>query len=258
MAKDQDKTQKKAERAAKKAQRKQTRGQFVQAFNMQRKRDKMLIPIMVAAVLVPALLFFLLGLIWNIQWFLLPVGVAVGLLLAMWLFTSRLKNSMYDEIGDQPGAGAWTLEQLADRKVPGMYWAYEAAVASNQNMDAVHRLVGNPGVVLVAEGDLSRTKSMMRQTKQKMSRIAGTAPIYEFFVGEGEGQVPAKHLQREITKLPRNMDKGQAQALANRIESMDQLRRRAGLPGGPLPKNPQNMGGMNRRARRASERGKKN
>ena len=257
MAKEQDKTQKQAAKAAKKAQRKQTRGQFMQAFNMQRKRDKMLIPLMIASVLVPALLLFLLGLIWNIQWFLLPVGVAIGIVVAMWLFTSRLKNSMYDEIGDQPGAGAWTLEQLADRKVPGMFWSYEAAIASNQHMDSVHRLVGNPGVILVAEGDLGRTKQMMGQTKQRMSRIVGKAPIYEFFVGEGEGQVPAKHLQREITKLPRNMNKDEAIALAGRIESMDQLRRRAGLPGGPLPKNPQNMAGMNRRARRASERGKK-
>ena len=70
MAKDKDAraleaAAKKEQRTAKRAQRKQTRSQVWQAFNMQRKRDKMLIPIMLLAIVGVALAFFLIGLLFN-------------------------------------------------------------------------------------------------------------------------------------------------------------------------------------------------
>ena len=59
---------KKEARAAKRAQRKQQYRQFWQAFNMQRKQDKALLPIMLATVVGVALAFFLIGLLWGGEW----------------------------------------------------------------------------------------------------------------------------------------------------------------------------------------------
>ena len=59
------KAAKKEQRAAKRAKGKATRSQLKQAFDIQRKRDKALIPIMLACVLGGGLLFFLLGLLWG-------------------------------------------------------------------------------------------------------------------------------------------------------------------------------------------------
>jgi Cation transport ATPase len=87
MAQGQDKAAlkaaKKEERVAKRAKRKETRGQMWQAFQMQRKQDKALIPLMLLSILGMGLLFFLIGLLFNGQWFMLILGLGVGFLIAM-------------------------------------------------------------------------------------------------------------------------------------------------------------------------------
>ena len=65
------KAAKSEERAAKRAKRKNTRGQIWQAFKMQRERDNKLIPLMILCVLGVGLLFFLIGLLFNAEWFML-------------------------------------------------------------------------------------------------------------------------------------------------------------------------------------------
>ena len=254
-AKNKARAAEKEAKALKRAQRKQTRAQMWQAFQLQRKQDKALIPIMLACLVGVALAFFLIGLFWGGQWFMLILGLMFGALLAFWVFTRRLESSMYDRVSDQPGAGGWALENL--RNGVGMVWHTKTAVAANREMDVVHRVVGNPGIVLVGEGDMKRLKPMMVNQKKRLQRVAGQHPIYEMFVGEGEGRTPVKRLQREVMKLPRNLSKDEANALAARVESLDSLAGpAAGLPKGPLPGNAKAMSGMNRRARRAQQRGK--
>ena len=245
------KAQDKEAKAAKRAQRKATRSQIWTAFNMQRKEDKALIPIMILAVVVTALVFFLLGMSFGQKWFMLIIGIMLGALLAVWLFTKRLEKTFYTRAADQAGAGAWFVENLKDG--PGMIWRKKIAVAATTQMDAVHRIVGTPGIILVGEGEPHRLKPLMEQQKKKLNRISGHAPIYEFYVGDGEGQTPVKNLQKEIMKLPRNYKKNDVPALAARVESMDAQSNAAisGIPKGPLPKNAK-MSGMNRRMRRHS------
>ncbi|GAB3081511.1 DUF4191 domain-containing protein [Corynebacterium aquatimens] len=253
-SKNAEKAMKKEERAAKRAQRKQTRSQMMQAFNMQRKRDKKLIPFMVLAVLGMALLFFLIGLLFNGQWFMLVLGILAGLVLAMFIFTRRMESSMYDEIGDMPGAGAWVLENL--RNTMGVVWLTKTAVQATPQMDVVHRVVGNPGVVLVGEGNAKRLPQMIAKERKQIDKLLGNVPIYEIIVGSDEGQVPPKKLQREMLKLPRNYKKDEVYTVNAKLEAMDNVRggQRAGLPKGPIPKQAQSTAGMNRKMRRAQER----
>ncbi|MHA6528558.1 DUF4191 domain-containing protein [Corynebacterium pyruviciproducens] len=249
------KAQEKEAKAAKRATRKETRKQVWQAFNMQRKQDKWLIPLMLLAFLGLGLVGFLLGLIFHAQWFGLIIGLMFGAMLAMYIFPKRMENSFYERTKDEPGAAAWVVENLKDG--PGMQWRTKTAVAANAHMDVVHRVVGAPGIILVGEGAPHRLKPLMEQQKKRLNRIAKQYPVYEFIVGEGEGLVPVKKLQREIMKLPRNYKKNAVPAMAARVESMDsQFGPGAGLPKGPLPKGANKMSGMNRRARRHANRSK--
>ena len=258
MAKDKQaaaaKTAKKEQRTAKRSQRKQTRSQVWQAFNMQRKRDKKLIPYMLLAILGVGLAFFLLGMLTGGKWFLLVLGLLFGFVLAMFIFTRRLEGSMYEEIGDTPGAAGWTLDNM--KNTMGIVWLTKKAVAATPQMDAVHRVVGNPGVVLVGEGDEKRLKPLMDKERKRVDRLIGGVPIYEVFVGSGEGQVEPKKLQRHLLKLPKNYQKDEVYSMNAKLEAMDNVRggQQQGLPKGPMPHQAQNMSGMNRKMRRMQQR----
>ncbi|AKK03572.1 DUF4191 domain-containing protein [Corynebacterium epidermidicanis] len=241
-------------KAAKRAQRKQNYSQMWQAFNIQRKNDKALVPLMLIAVVGMAVLFFGLGLLFNSQWWMLPIGLALGIMLAMFIFTRRVEKSVYDQAENQPGAAGWALENL--KSGVGMAWRTKTAIAANTHMDAVHRVIGNPGIVLVGEGEMHRLKPLMAQAEKRLNRVSGGVPIYKIYTGEGEDQVRIRNLQRELMKLPRNYKKDEVYALANKIEAMDHIsgQGQPGLPKGPLPKGAK-VSGMNRRARRQAERG---
>ncbi len=250
-----DKAAKAEARAAKRAKSRETRSQLWQAFNIQRKEDKLLVPLMVLSVVGVAALFFLIGLAWGGQWFMLVLGIGLGAVLAMYLFSRRLEKTMYDRVGDQPGAAGWALDNL--RNTVGIVWHTKQGVAMNRSLSAiVHRVVGNPGIVLVAEGNTNAAKELVNQQKRRLDRLAGDIPVYEMYVGDGEGQVPLKNLQRELLKLPRNYRKNEVYSVNAKIEAMDTIgssQPGGGLPKGPLPKGG-NLSGMNRRMRRASER----
>lgn len=243
-------------KAAKRAQRNQNYSQMWQAFNLQRKNDKALVPLMLLTLIGVTALAFGIGVLIHAQWILLPIGLALGILLAMFIFTRRVENSVYAQAENQPGAAGWALENL--RSGVGMAWRTKTAIAANTHMDAVHRVIGNPGIVLVGEGEMHRLKPLMAQAEKRLNRVSGGVPIYKMYAGEGEGQVRLRDLQRELMKLPRNYKKDEVYALANKIEAMDNLAGpgQPGLPKGPLPKGAR-VSGMNRRARRQAERGGK-
>lgn len=249
-----EKAAKKEQRSAKRTQRKQTRSQIWQAFNLQRKRDKMLIPLMLSAILGLGLLFFLIGLLFKGQWFMLVLGLLFGFVLAMFIFTRRLEGSMYDEVGDTPGAAGWTLENM--RNTMGIVWLTKTGIAATPQMDTVHRVVGNPGVVLVGEGSTKRVKPLMEKERKRIDRLVAGVPIHEILVGSEEGQVPPKKLQRTMLKLPKNYSKDEVYSINAKLEAMDNVRggQRAGLPKGPMPHQAQNMAGMNRKMRRMQQR----
>lgn len=249
------KAAKKAEKQQKRSQRKKNFSQLWQAFNLQRKQDKWLVPLMLLALLVPTLVLFGLGFLFGGQWFMLPIGLALGILAAFWLMTRRIERSVYDRAQEQPGAAGWALENM--RNTVGIVWFTKTSVAMTTQLDAVHRVVGVPGIVLVGEGQPHRLKPLMAQQKRRLNRLVGGVPIYEIFVGTGEGQVPLKRLQREMIKLPRNYKKNDVYPINSRIEAMDNHgsgpTSMQGLPKGPLPKGAK-LSGMNRRARRAQAR----
>lgn len=248
------KAAKKEQRAAKRAQRRQNWAQIWQAFNIQRKQDKALIPIMLAAFLGTGLAFFLIGLLWNGQWFMLVTGLILGAALAMFLFSRRLQASVYDRAEGQAGAAGWALENM--RSGYGMAWRTKTGVAFTKNMDVLHRTIGVCGIVLVGEGNKSHLRPLVSQQRKRLERLAPGVPVHEIYIGSDESEVSLKKLQSTLMKLPRVYKKNDVYSIANRIESMDSINAGgAALPKGPIPKGGK-MSGMNRRARRSAERNK--
>jgi hypothetical protein len=227
MAQKQDKAAAKEAKAAKKADSRAKRKQLFQAFNMQRKEDKALIPLMAGAVIVVAGALFGIGLPFGMQWIVLPIGIVLGLLLAVIIFGRRVQRNVYGKAEGQPGAAAWALDNMRGR------WRVTPTVAGNAQLDAVHRVVGRPGVVLVAEGAPHRVKSLLAQEKKRVARVVGDTPIYDFIVGNEEDQVPLRKLQQRIMKLPNNLKGSQIDNIEKRLAAL--ASRGAALPKGPMP-----------------------
>jgi hypothetical protein len=192
------------------------------------KNDRRALPLVGLAGLGVVAVFVLVGLLTGLAPLLIPVGVLFGVMAAMLLFGRFATSTQYKMLEGQPGAAAAILQNLR-----GGYTT-TPAIAANRNMDVVHRTVGKPGVILVGEGSPTRLPSLLAAEKKRVSRIASQVPIYDFQVGDGEGQVPIRQLQKKIMKLPRNL-KGQAVAELNyRLNALPQALQ---MPKGPVPRS---------------------
>lgn len=158
----------------------------------------------------------------------IPLGVLTGFTVGLFTFGRFAQSTQYAMLEGQPGGAAAILEGMRGG------WTVTPSVAGNRNMDVLHRAVGRPGVVLVGEGSPRGVAQLLAAEKKRTARVATEVPIYDFHVGEGEGQVPLRRLHGRIMRLPRNLKKAEVGELNNRLQAMPQP---TGMPGGPTPKN---------------------
>ncbi|MGI8879082.1 MAG: DUF4191 domain-containing protein [Jatrophihabitans sp.] len=219
---------KKTARAESRGKRRQQFSQMREVFKVTRKADKRFLPYLILAFLVPAVVIWGLGGLLTGHWFLpIPIAVALGLIGAMFIFTRRAQAAMYSQADGQPGAALYVLQNLRGE------WTTKEAVAATTQFDAVHRLTGRPGIVLVGEGASHRVKGLLAQEKRRVSRLVGDTPIYDIIVGGDEGQIPLKKLNAHLVRLPRNLSREQVTALNKRLGALTSAR--APLPQGPMP-----------------------
>jgi hypothetical protein len=201
--------------------------QIRMAAGMVRKANPWALPIVALIGVGILAVFVIVGLVTGLLLLLLPLGILSGLMGALIAFGRFTQSAQYATIEGQPGAAAAILQNMRGG------WTVTPAVAANRNMDVVHRAVGKPGVVLVGEGSPNRLPSLLAAEKKRISRVAYDVPIYDLQVGDEEGQVPIRRLQRKMMRLPRNL-KGQAVAELNfRLKA---LPANLQAPKGPMPK----------------------
>ncbi|OBK91938.1 hypothetical protein A5645_25470 [Mycobacterium asiaticum] len=231
--------------AARKAAAKERRSQLWQAFNMQRKQDKRLLPYMIGAfvLIVAAALGFGIWAGGLTMIMMIPIGLMLGALVAFIIFGRRAQRSIYRQAEGQTGAAAWVLDNMRGK------WRVTPGVAATGHFDAVHRVIGRPGVIFVGEGSAGRVKPLLAQEKKRTARIVGDVPIYDVIVGNGEGEVALAKLERHLTRLPANITVKQMDALESRLAALGTRAGAAMMPKGPLP-NAGKMRGVQRTVRR--------
>ncbi|MCV7401067.1 DUF4191 domain-containing protein [Mycobacterium fragae] len=232
-------------KAARKAAAKERRTQLWQAFNMQRKEDKRLLPYMIGAFVLIVGISVAVGV--SAGGFttvtMIPLGVVLGALVAFIIFGRRAQRTVYRKAEGQTGAAAWALDNLRGK------WRFTPGVAATGNFDAVHRVIGRPGVILVAEGSATRVKPLLAQEKKRTARVVGDVPIYDIIVGNGDGEVPLAKLERHLTRLPANITAKQMDALESRLSALGSRAGPAAMPKGPMP-TAAKMRGVQRTVRR--------
>ena len=155
------------------------------------------------------------------------VTLPLAALATMFFFTRVAGSAAYASIEGQIGAGASVL--MAIRKG----WTTTPAVAVNKQQDMVHRSVGRAGIVLTGEGGFA-VRQMVADEKRKSERYAPGVPVIEVFVGDGEGQVPLRKLQKHVTKLPKKLTPHQMREVRARLKAVGGMS--LPIPKGPMPK----------------------
>jgi hypothetical protein len=215
---------------ADKPSRRQRFTQLRDAYKATAERDPKLPLYMVGVFVGIVALFTLAGLFIGGLIFFVILGVIFGTFGLLGVLYRRATKAGLAEIEGQAGAAAAVLQSMRGD------WQVTPAVAYNVSQDMVHRVVGKPGVILVAEGAPTRTKALLVQEKRRVSRVAAEVPVYEVTVGDEDGQVPLRKLQNHILRLPRNLDGPATSAVKQRLRALG-----AGQP--PIPKGPMPKGG---------------
>jgi hypothetical protein len=201
--------------------------QIGMVFSFTAKRDKLFIPLVIAAVLLPLIAGTLL-VTFGGTWVWLVVSVMAALVLAMAVLSVRSNKAMMIEAEGQPGAAASIVENMRGD------WRVTPGLASTTQMDFVHLIIGKPGVILLGEGNPGRVRGLLGQEKRRLSKVIGSAELRDFTVGHDEGQVPIAKLRVTLMKLPRTLSGKEVNALDLRLKA---LSARPQMPKGAIPKN---------------------
>jgi len=202
-------------------------GMMRQAYTLTYKNDPKLPWVMLIAFVAVFAVVELIGVLLSSPLIFLPFAILFGLLAALIVFGRRAQGSAYRQVEGQPGAASWVLEGMRGD------WRVSSGVAGTRELDALHRVLGRPGIVLVGEGNPQRVRGLIAAEKRRMAKVVGDTPIYDVVVGDGEGQVPLKKLSTHVMKLPRNLSGAEVNSLGKRMAALGT--QRLPMPGGPLP-----------------------
>ncbi len=201
--------------------------QIGMVFSFTAKRDKLFLPLVVLAAAVPIIAAVVLLLV-GLGWIWLPAGIVLALLLVMIVLNFRSNKAMMSEAEGQPGAAAQIVEMMRGD------WRVTPAIASTTQFDMVHLVIGRPGVILLAEGNPARVRSLLGQEKRRLSKVIGSADLRDFVIGPGEGELSVAKLRSTLMRLPRTITGKEVNALDARLKA---LSARPQMPKGAIPKN---------------------
>ena len=209
--------------------------QFQQAWTQVRQLDPKMVPWVVLGAAIGLLVGVGLGAVSPVLTLVfMPVfGLLFALLGALVVFNRRASKAQFAAIEGQPGAAAAVLQSLRGQ------WFLTPAVAVNAKQDMVHRVVGRCGIVLVGEGAPQRVKGLLAKERKRMQRALGEVTVTTLVVGDRENETPLRKLQVTLTKLPRELKKGEVPKLERKLKPLDRDL--------PIPKGIDPMSAANRR-----------
>lgn len=169
--------------------------------------------------------------IWMQPWWLwLIMGVLTAVPAALYVLTWRAKKASYGKYDGQVGAAELAFGELNNKK-----YTYQMAVAATRQMDVIHRVLGEPGIVLVGEGNPTRVRALLTTEAKRYEQVAYGVKVTPIIIGKGDGRVALPQLAKHIQKLPKTLQPHQITDVKQRLRALDAVRPKAPIPRGPMP-----------------------
>jgi len=156
------------------------------------------------------------------------LSLPLAFLAGFFLFTRFANTAAFASIEGQVGAGASVLMSIRRGFIT------TPAVNVNRDQDMVHRVSSKAGIILVGEGGFG-VKSLMQDERRKMERFLSGVPVSEVVVGDNQGQVSIRKLQKHLKKMPKKLNTVQLREVRARLRSVGGLN--LPMPKGPMPTN---------------------
>ncbi|MGB8650088.1 MAG: DUF4191 domain-containing protein, partial [Mycobacteriales bacterium] len=203
-------------------------GQIKLAFSMTRKSDPKMLPLVIGSLVIVLAAFVLLGAAVGHPVYLGVIGLLLGFVVAAAVFGRRVQRTAFGQVEGQVGAAAAVLSNMRGN------WRVMPAVGFTKEQDLLHLVIGRPGVVLVGEGSPGRVRGLVGAEKRRLARVLGDTPVYDVTVGDGEGQVALKDLERHFLRLPRNIKPARVNELDTKLKAL-RASSAMPIPKGPVP-----------------------
>lgn len=194
--------------------------QMVRVYQQTKKHDRNLTPLIALCFIAPLVVSLAAAYFFNnsvFGWIVWPItGLLVGLLLAMIVLGRRAEAVAYRQLEGQPGAVGAVINGALRRSWRGS----ETPVAMNRQRDAVYRVVGRGGAVLLVEGSSQRAKPLVRREETQLRRALSGVPVTTLYVGNEAEQIPLPKLSRSLNKLKPVLNRREIATVFNRVSSM--------------------------------------
>lgn len=194
--------------------------QMVQIYQSTKQYDRNLTLWLLLSLLVPIAIATACGFIFRpnvLGWILWAIsGLLVGVLIMMIVLGRRAENTAYSQLEGKAGAVGAVINGALRRSWRGS----EVPIAVTRQQDAVYRVVGKGGVVLITEGSQTRTKQLATREMTKLKQAVRGVPITTLHVGlENEG-IALNQLSRTLLKLKPVLNRRQINDVHNRLISL--------------------------------------
>ena len=159
-------------------------------------------------------------------WLWIVTGVLSAALTFMIVMSRRAERNAYIQIEGQAGA----VGAVLDSQIRRTWRTSPMPIAVNpKSREAVYRMIGPAGVVLIGEGSSARVQQMLDDESRRIARSAPGVQIHKVRVNVESG-VRLYALLKTVYKLKKSLTRSEVSAVANRLDSL------AGSSALPIPK----------------------
>lgn len=133
------------------------------------------------------------------------------------VLSRRAEKAAYGSWEGQLGAVGAVLQTVLRRNWRGS----EQPIAVNpRSRDAVYRIVGPAGIVLIGEGHQAGSQSLADAERKKLQKIAPGVPVHTLFVTESARALKLGELRKAISKLPKALKRAEIKVVAARLSAL--------------------------------------
>lgn len=149
-------------------------------------------------------------------WLWLVTGLLSSVLTFMIVMSRRAERNAYIQIEGQAGA----VGAVLDSQIRRSWRTSPMPVAVNaKSREAVYRMIGPAGVVLIGEGSSVRVQQMLEDESRRIARSAPGVAVHKLRVSVDDG-IRLYALLKTVYKLKKTLTRTEVSAVSNRLDAL--------------------------------------